>query len=196
MTVSDHLVMKSDYFREHYRVLLDSPEWKSFRKAFIARRGGVCERCGRKGPVLQVHHLCYRDSVRPWDYSDSELQCLCLDCHEAVHAELLSSGKRVPYYDSPGHVSSVPEQSRCLRCGGSGLREEYPYLLGGICFRCFGTGIRYAHPYSMEEATRYGQRIYNQWRLRHESPEGEIDSTRFTCAEDVRDWLRSFNDDD
>ena len=55
-----------NYFKERYYVQLDSPQWKAFRKEFIARKGGRCELCEKTGPGLQVHDNCPR---KPTDSS-------------------------------------------------------------------------------------------------------------------------------
>lgn len=182
-----------NYFAEYYYAQLDSPEWKSFRKAFIERRSGRCELCGKSGRGLQVHHKCYRLNLRAWDYPDSDLMFLCYDCHRQLHADLLASGRKIPVYEGDGYEPRIPDAMCCTWCGGKGRKDDYPYLLGGICFKCFGTGLRYVHKYTPEEAWRYGRKIYSQWYHHHERLLRYYDIPRFNDARDVRDWLMGFN---
>lgn len=183
-----------DIMKDGYYALLDSPLWKEFRLGFIRRNGSVCVRCGGHRRPLQVHHKRYYAGRKPWDYSDDDLECLCIDCHRKTHLELIDRGRKIPVYDSDENQMTIPDDQCCRYCGGSGFKEDFPYLLGGLCFHCFGTGIRFVHRYSPSEAIQYGRRIYNQWLAHHESSSGEVDSERFSCPDDVTRWLLSMND--
>ena len=188
--------MKAEHFRERYYAYLDSSEWKRFRKEFLLKKGCKCEICGKTGRNLQVHHKCYRDGLRPWEYPDSDLQCLCYSCHQNLHLEMKERGYTVPFFEGDGRRSEVPDSLVCTRCAGEGVFEEFPHLLGGICFKCFGTGIRYSHYYTRDEAWRYGQKIYHQWLDKHELIMARYPRLRFTCAQDVRDMLLSLNENE
>lgn len=184
-----------DLMKESYYALLDTPTWKAFRLDYFRRKGNTCEICHRhlkRG--LQVHHRRYFAERKPWEYSDADLQCLCTDCHRALHMDLVSRGKTIPVYDDVGNPFVVPDEACCRFCGGSGFKEEYPALLGGLCFRCFGSGLRYVHRYTRDEARRYSFKIYNQWLTRHEDQYGKVNSDLFKSAADVEHWLLSLND--
>lgn len=185
--------------KESYYSLLESRPWRAFRHAFFKKKGYTCERCHRhleRG--LVVHHKRYFAGHKPWEYADDDLQCLCTACHQAVHVELNDRGLKIPVYDSHGaKLLKIPDSQKCYNCAGTGFIEEFPYYLGGICFRCFGTGMRKVHRYTADEARRYGQRFYNQWRARRENHNGEIEdewSRTFTCAEDAQRWFLEMND--
>lgn len=183
-----------ELFKDTYYTLLDSRMWKDFRREFLQKRNFTCEKCGKLLKVgLQVHHKRYYAGRKPWEYGDEDLQCLCVDCHRQLHLELIDRGRRIPVYDSDENPYTVPDEQCCRYCGGSGFKEEFLYLLGGICFHCFGTGIRYIHKYSPDEARRYSYRIFNQWLKHHEGETGEVDSSRFESPSDVERWLLSMN---
>lgn len=74
----DHLTIKQIQHREY----LKSPLWRKIRANAIEHYGEVCGKCGGYGN--DVHHLTY-DRVGGEETLE-DLQVLCRDCHEAVHA--------------------------------------------------------------------------------------------------------------
>jgi hypothetical protein len=64
---------------------LRDPRWQRKRLEIMNRAGFKCEECGNDKETLNVHHLIYHKSFDPWDYSSSELKCLCERCHEVWH---------------------------------------------------------------------------------------------------------------
>lgn len=68
--------------RYRYQRYLRSERWRVLRKQVLRRAGWRCECCGRRGP-LDVHHLTYERFGRE---SMGDLQALCRDCHDGVHA--------------------------------------------------------------------------------------------------------------
>lgn len=91
--------------RTSYREKLQDPRWQRKRLKIMERAGYRCEWCGtdaqldsaKRGtvPGLQIHHGWYGKQVKPWEYEDDSLYCLCDPCHEqaetarrAVYAEL------------------------------------------------------------------------------------------------------------
>lgn len=67
--------------RSLYDNYLGSPQWKSLRRAILARAGNVCERCHIR-PATQGHHLTYE---RLGNETLSDLLAVCRDCHEELH---------------------------------------------------------------------------------------------------------------
>jgi hypothetical protein len=65
-----------------HRQYLNSPLWKKLRLSAIKHYGEICAKCGNHGN--DVHHLTY-DRVGG-DELLEDLQVLCRECHEAVHA--------------------------------------------------------------------------------------------------------------
>ena len=181
-----------ELMKESYYLLLDSPLWKRFRREYLLRVGYKCQICGSERR-LQVHHRRYYAGMKPWEYSDDDLMCLCTDCHRKVHLDLIDAGRKIPVYDSGGNPLKIPDDAVCSRCGGTGFMEDFTYLLGGICFYCFGTGMRHVHYYTEEEAKVYGLKLYNQ-RLAHREkmlPKGEAIDDR--SPEGFAKWLLSMN---
>lgn len=66
--------------------------WAKMRAAYLAARGGLCERCLKGGeiePAKIVHHKTY---LRPENIDDprvslnwDNLEALCQDCHNREH---------------------------------------------------------------------------------------------------------------
>lgn len=68
---------------EKYNRYLCSRAWGKKREAVRRRANGMCERClWQKG--YAVHHLTYK---RIYKERLSDLQLLCSDCHDFVHAK-------------------------------------------------------------------------------------------------------------
>ena len=66
-----------------YQRYMESARWARKRARAIARDGGVCTECGRRG-VLHVHHLSYEFFGRePME----DLVTLCEQCHRDIHEE-------------------------------------------------------------------------------------------------------------
>lgn len=68
-----------------YADLLSAPEWHEFSKRIKMLRDGRCENCESE-EQLQVHHLGYRDGLKPWEYQDDEVMVLCEPCHSEIHS--------------------------------------------------------------------------------------------------------------
>lgn len=62
-----------------YRSYLASQEWARKRTTALRLAGNTCQRCGRTGGTLQVHHRTYR---RLGHEESTDLEVLCGDCHE------------------------------------------------------------------------------------------------------------------
>lgn len=81
---------ESDWFKE-YSELLDSWQWKEYRRAVLSIKGHACEMCGFEGggPVpLQIHHVRYINGLKPWQYDNpDDIQVLCGLCHTKVHGK-------------------------------------------------------------------------------------------------------------
>lgn len=86
---------------------------------------------------LHVHHQYYIKGKEPWDYDDSALITLCVDCHQNRH----SSSVPVPLYNHDKSSILKTNIPICDRCNGSGYLPEYDYHLNGICFKCWGEGV-------------------------------------------------------
>lgn len=75
-----------------YSQLLNTWEWKHFRKTFIESRRKesgelLCDDCGYDTPdeTLHVHHRLYRRDALPWEYDFLDLRLICKECHAAIH---------------------------------------------------------------------------------------------------------------
>lgn len=69
--------------KSYYEKLKD-PRWQKKRLKILERAGFKCEYCGASDKTLHVHHGYYEKWLDPWEYEDSTLWCLCVDCHEDV----------------------------------------------------------------------------------------------------------------
>ncbi len=78
----------SDTARPSYSDLLKHPEWQRKRLEILDRAGFECEDCGDKTTTLHVHHGYYEKGLKPWEYPDESLHCLCAPCHEREQQKL------------------------------------------------------------------------------------------------------------
>lgn len=68
-----------------YMEQLQHPNWQRKRLEVMNAAGFVCELCGDKDTMLQVHHRRYVKGRMAWEYEAGELQCLCKKCHGESH---------------------------------------------------------------------------------------------------------------
>jgi hypothetical protein len=73
----------TDYKKE-YSAQIKSPLWQKKRLEIMERDGWQCQSCGGTGKELQVHHLSYVKDADIWDYDNSKLTTICIDCHNEI----------------------------------------------------------------------------------------------------------------
>lgn len=62
-------------------------EYRAWRDAVFVRDNYTCQRCGKRGGVLNAHHIIrYRDSVTNRTSIDNGIT-LCSKCHKLIHHE-------------------------------------------------------------------------------------------------------------
>lgn len=71
--------------KELYSKLLRRKEWKLKRIVILERDSHICQKCGKQGGSLHVHHKLYINGKMPWEYSDNHLITLCGPCHMHEH---------------------------------------------------------------------------------------------------------------
>jgi 5-methylcytosine-specific restriction endonuclease McrA len=69
--------------KSEYSEKLKDPRWQKKRLEIFERDGWCCLSCGRTNAPLSIHHLYYDFDLNPWDYLDTSLITLCMECHEA-----------------------------------------------------------------------------------------------------------------
>jgi hypothetical protein len=69
--------MASDFWE-----LYKHPLWQKKRLEIMGRAEFCCEECGDDDFELNVHHMFYKKSAKPWEYENYHLRCLCKRCHE------------------------------------------------------------------------------------------------------------------
>ena len=65
---------------------LKDPRWQKRKAEVCAVANWKCQDCGGEDKNLHVHHKRYlKDGTGkmndPWEYSDGDLVCVCMDCH-------------------------------------------------------------------------------------------------------------------
>jgi 5-methylcytosine-specific restriction endonuclease McrA len=74
--------------RPSYGELLRDPRWQRKRLEVMQREDFTCQNCGAKNQTLNVHHRYYAKGMKPWEYDDDTLHCLCEPCHEKIQTRL------------------------------------------------------------------------------------------------------------
>ncbi len=100
--------MAKDYSKSFY----NSAAWQKARKAYIAERFGICERCGKPNSKT-VHHKKYitENNVNnpeiTLNFDNFEL--LCDDCHNREHKEKYAAIGWGLMFDSYGRIIKKPQ---------------------------------------------------------------------------------------
>jgi len=68
----------------NYNEDLRDPRWQKKRLEIMKRANWGCEVCNNDKINLQIHHKEYIRGLKPWEYQDNLLICLCEDCHRAI----------------------------------------------------------------------------------------------------------------
>lgn len=81
-------VMAQDFARGFY----DSTAWKTCRKAYMKKAGGLCERCLASGILRAADLVHHKIVLTPENITHPEislsfdnLEAVCTDCHRALH---------------------------------------------------------------------------------------------------------------
>jgi hypothetical protein len=68
-----------------YKEDFKDPRWQKKRLEILNRDGFICQGCYDSESTLNVHHLYYMSSRKPWEYPDGALITFCDECHDAEH---------------------------------------------------------------------------------------------------------------
>lgn len=96
-----------------YYELLKHPLWQRKRLQILDRAKFRCESCGDEESTLHVHHGYYERGLKPWEYPDDSLHCLCESCHESDQ-ELLTSVHRTIGRLASSWIESVAGYARAV----------------------------------------------------------------------------------
>ena len=61
--------------------LLNHPNWHKKKLEIIEKSGFECINCTSKEKTLDVYHSYYVDNLKPWEYPNNSLYCLCGECY-------------------------------------------------------------------------------------------------------------------
>lgn len=112
-----------------YQDQIKSPKWQRKRLEVMEGRSFECESCGDKEKTLNVHHKIYRKNKKIWEYPNSDLECLCEDCHKESHTlaekirealSIMSLGDR---YQILGYIEAMADTTPLNA-------ESYEYTVG------------------------------------------------------------------
>ena len=70
--------------RIRYQGKIRSNRWAETRERIIHKANGICEECGFKAQIFNVHHEKYIGD-HPSDTPDEFLKALCQACHDGLH---------------------------------------------------------------------------------------------------------------
>ena len=101
-----------------YSEFYGSAEWKAIRDSYLRSKGGLCERCYKRGQVVPaqiVHHKKHLDANTVNDpelaLNMENLEALCWSCHEQEHQRWHKHKKPPKRYtiDAYGKVTAVKD---------------------------------------------------------------------------------------
>ena len=67
--------------RKTYHELLKDSQWQKKRLEIMEKSNFSCRNCGDEKATLHIHHGAYISGLKPWEYPDRMLHCLCESCH-------------------------------------------------------------------------------------------------------------------
>lgn len=73
-----------------YSSQLRDPRWQRKRLEVFKAACFECQSCGEKEKELHAHHTIYRKGNNPWEYENSEILCICCDCHDLINNQKLA----------------------------------------------------------------------------------------------------------
>ena len=108
-----------------YQQALRDPRWQKKRLELFEASHWTCECCGEKTKELHVHHLLYKKGLKPWEYDQDQLMCVCSTCHEQIGAAKQLLDEAILNYVrgcGPHHASDVYKMLTsflwCYMCPG------------------------------------------------------------------------------
>lgn len=106
---------------------LKHPKWQRKRLEIMERAGFECEECGVDNETLNVHHGYYEKGLKPWEYPDETLSCLCEDCHKRIQALCLELKRRIGLF-KPCDLERLNGYAKAMRM----LDDEQPVDLNTL----------------------------------------------------------------
>ncbi|WP_339137837.1 MAG: hypothetical protein WGN25_06785 [Candidatus Electrothrix sp. GW3-4] len=64
-----------------YSELLDHPKWHKKKLDILEKSGFKCISCSSNEKTLDVYHSYYVSNLKPWEYPNNSLYCLCGECY-------------------------------------------------------------------------------------------------------------------
>jgi hypothetical protein len=80
---NDEIVGKP-IFKPVYGDLLNDPRWQRKRLEIFQRDDFTCQLCNDTETELQEHHKKYIAGKATWEYEDTDLITLCVNCHKKI----------------------------------------------------------------------------------------------------------------
>lgn len=78
-----------------------------------------CEICDSSDKTLNIHHGYYLSGLKPWEYPEESLHCLCEDCHKQTQSLLTLIKKSLTDCNILsqvfGYISALEMQSEPFR---------------------------------------------------------------------------------
>lgn len=107
----------SDESGEHYDYskLLRRREWRE-KSGELKAKSPRCEKCGRKGGPLAVHHRWYEYGRLPWEYPDEAYMIVCSGrCHREADREREEQKKDAENHRMYGWQAGLAKKTRPLK---------------------------------------------------------------------------------
>jgi len=119
----------------NYAELLKDPRWQRKRLEVMKAANFECCECGEGKKTLHVHHGYYEKDLKPWEYPDDSLHCLCEECHEKYSPWGIVLRREIGKL-SPSHLEQILGHVVGIRAEGENIDIHFTSqeVLCGLAF--------------------------------------------------------------
>jgi hypothetical protein len=98
-----------------YSDKLKDPRWQKKRLQILEEQKWKCIKCKDENTTLHVHHITYKRGNEPWDYPNSNLMCLCKDCHKEIeYIKEFYKSKKLKFSEKKLSVTKIKSKNGSL----------------------------------------------------------------------------------
>ena len=123
-----------DQWYKRYMNHLRSQKWRLFKVNILAERGTMCERCGKFGKQLELHHINY---ARMGHELPEDVKLYCRDCHTDMHRHRSWKGRGKKLIMEKHMAEQTPKSpENPLKAEVCECTRPGPFTRDNVCTKC------------------------------------------------------------